>query len=676
MNFDGGISILNTEKKWTDFNTLDDVLNSKLGFELLSFVTYYSGKSINDLNKFYLRTLPLKSYKLISRLSGIEFDKELIKWIIQKLNKEAHFPFDQLQKSNFEKKWWKESIVYQIFVPSFFDSNNDGFGDLQGIISHFEYLLGLNVNTLLLSPIFDSPMDDANYDIKDYFEINPKFGTKADLEELILLCHQHKFKLILTFPLNQTSDQHAWFQSLLNSDSVSNSKYKDYYINKNMPNNWLSLYSDSAWRYERIPKRYFLHLKSNHQLDLNWHNQDLRHEMINSMKYWQDFGIDGIFFESSGIMVKDQTYPDGNRVIANLTGISGVEHYTYQYELLTYLEEIYTALKKDNPDFLIIADNQRMHSNYNKLISGDATNRSDLGFSYLQFENPGGRRFTSEFLSLDHLSSTWFNMQEESDNSYWPVLFCEDAKHPRIVSRITKNQFSRTQISKLIAVLQLTSKGTPIIYQGQELGQVNAPFHNINQIRDIESQNKFEELNETQEITDHFDSFERTIRGSRDHARVPIAWDDSLNNGFSKNKSTWIDAFADPGMSVENQTNDSHSVLNFYRNLISMKSHFTTLTYGSLFILSPKNENMKRYLRFDKENAFYIEVNLTDEELNTMGIDKPTLQHINERNNLNLRIPDNLDQVILLSNYPDRNQQELIKNSPLRAYEAFIVKIY
>ncbi|NLJ94538.1 MAG: hypothetical protein GX326_03480 [Clostridiaceae bacterium] len=665
-------------KNWTENNTIENVLESKLGYELLSFITYYSGKSIEELKKIYLLPLPLKAYKLISKLSGIEFNRQLIRWIIEKLNKEDRFPFEMLEKLDFEKKWWKEGIIYHIFVPSFFDSNDDGYGDLKGIIKQFEYLLSLNISAILLSPIFDSPMYDAGYDISDHYEINPKLGTKEDLKELIVLCKQHNIKLILTFPMNQTSEKNSWFLEVTesNRDPEKANKYKDYYINKDMPNNWLSHYSASAWRYERIPKSYFLHLKSNHQPDINWHNPELRKEMILAMKYWQDFGIDGFFLESSGIMVKDENYPDGNRILTNLTGITGIEHYTYQYELLTYLEEIYQELKKDNSEFLIIADNQRMHSNYNKLISGDATLRSDLGLSYLQFENPGERRFASVDLSLYHLSNTWFKMQKLVDNSFWPVLFCEDPKHTRIVSRITQNKYFRTQIAKLLSMLQLTAKGTPIVYQGQELGQVNASFHDIEQIRDIESQNKYEELNKNPEIFDQTDSFEKIIRGSRDHARIPLAWNNSKNNGFSKNEKTWIDAFADPGMTIEDQRNDSHSVLNFYRNLISMRTHFTTLIYGSLFIINNENKNMLRYLRYDNEHAFYIEINLTDDQLNTMGLDKKTIQRLIDVYDLDLKMPQDSEQIVLLGNYPDRSQQELVKNSPLRAFEAFIVKIY
>ena len=251
-----------------------------------------------------------------------------------------------------------------------------------------------------------------------------------------------------------------------------------------------------------------------------------------------------------------------------MTDVSGIENYIYQPKLLDWLNEIYLALKQDSPDFLIIADCLRMHSNYTKLISGDATKRSDLALNYNQFEEPGQRRFHSSYLPLDYLINVRLKMQLAADNSYWPVLFCEDPKHPRIVSRMQNHNLYRNQIAKLIATLQLTAKGTVMLYQGQELGQINAPFHNIDQIRDIESQLRYEKLNEQLSFAEDSGSLDRIIRGSRDHARVPIVWDnEQLNGDFSQNEATWIDCFADPKMSVAEQGNDSHSILNYYRSL-------------------------------------------------------------------------------------------------------------
>ena len=310
------------------------------------------------------------------------------------------------------------------------------------------------------------------------------------------------------------------------------------------------------------------------------------------------------------------------------------------------------------------------------MISGDATNRSDLGLSYNQFENPGERRFHSNYLSLDYLSNTWLKMQKTADNNYWPVIFCEDERHPRIVSRIENNNDYRNQIAKLISVLQLTAKGTALLYQGQELGQVNAPFHSMNQIRDIESQLRYEKLIENPDSAEeNTKSLDRIIRGSRDHARVPIAWDNNLLNGdFSKNSSTWIDCFVDPGMSVSEQANDSHSVLNFYRALTSLRSHYKTLVYGELIIVSKPGNSILRYFRYDADHAFYVEANLSDEQLNVIGINTAKLARLCEERNIYL--PENIDRTVLISNYPDRSQQEFIKNSALYPYEAFIVKLY
>ncbi|HHU52512.1 MAG TPA: hypothetical protein GXZ43_00315 [Clostridiaceae bacterium] len=678
-------------EKWTINSTLGDVLESVIGYELLTFIAYYSGKTIEDFNKFYLRSIKLKSYTIIQRFTRIMFDRRIANWIIEKLNQYEMRQEVYPDKISFSHNWWKSSIIYQIFVPSFQDANHDGIGDLQGIIERFEYILSLNVDTILLSPIFDSPMYDAGYDIKDFYEINPLFGSKKDLKELIALCHQNNLRIILTLPLSQTSDQHAWFEmSKENFDSISErtlenkhddnqrnqiAKNKNYYIVNDGPNNWQSFYGDSAWLYQRSTKYYYLHLKSSKQLDLNWDMDFVRREMIKVMTYWKNFGIDGLFLESASLIAKNEAYPEGSKSLAVLTGVSGIENYIYQFKLLDWLNEIYLALKQHSPDFLIIADCLRMHGNYTCLISGDATKRSDLGLNYNQFEEPGQRRFQSNYLSLYYLSNVWLKMQLSADNSFWPVLFCEDPNHPRIVSRMQNHNLYRNQIAKLIATLQLTGKGTIMLYQGQELGQINAPFHSINQIRDIESQLRYEKLNEQLNFAEDSRSLDRIIRGSRDHARVPIAWDNEyLNGDFSQNKTTWIDCFADPKMSAAEQGNDSHSILNYYRALASLRTHYATLVYGKLEILSKHNTSILRYFRYDDYHAFYVEANLTDEILNVIGFNAVHLIRLAE--DYNIKVPESLDHTILISNYPDRNQQDFIKNSELRPYETFVVKLY
>lgn len=663
--------------KWTLDSTIQDVLQSNLGYELLSFITYYSGKSVHDLDHFLIRRLPLKAYRLISRLTGIEFDRRLIKWLIGKLLDEASYPLEVKDLTNFQENWWKESVIYHIFVPSFSDSDGDGYGDLRGIINQFEYILSLNVNALLLSPIFASPFHDAGYDISDFKSLNPLMGTFEDLSDLVEICHQHQIKLILTFPLNQTSDNHPWFRDLTQPQEGSQtSPYMDYYINRESPNNWQSHYNDSAWRYERQVKRYYLHLKSNQEPDLNWHKAEVRQAMIDSMLFWRELGIDGLFLESFAFIAKQKDYPDGSKSLANLTGVSGIEHYTYQPDLIAWVEEIYQALKKDHPDFLVLADNQRMHRNYSRLMSGDATGRSDLGLSYLQFENPGESRYSSQSVSLSYLAKTCLDLQKDAGNSFWPVLYCEDPKHPRIVSRISSHNSYRNPLAKLVASLLLTGRGTVIVYQGQELGQVNAPFHKIEQIRDIMSLNKYEELNEGPSATDKLSAFDTIIGGCRDHARIPFVWDNSPNNGFSASYEPWISCFADPGMSMADQNNDSYSVLNYYRSLISLRLHFTTLVYGDIIELSPKNKNIYRLLRYDQNHAFYIEMNLTDDILNVTGISRSQLIRLKDTLDLSINIPGKIDETILLSNYPDRGQQDLIKNSNLRPYESFVLKLY
>lgn len=511
-----------------------------------------------------------------------------------------------------DRKWWKESIVYQIYPSSFQDSDGDGMGDLNGIRSRLDYLKDLGVNVLWLCPIMDSPMDDNGYDISNYRAINPRFGTMEDFDTLLAEAHQRGIRIVMDLVVNHTSDEHPWF--IESRKSVDN-PYRDYYIWKpgkdgHEPNNWGACFGGSAWKYDPQTDMYYLHLFSPKQPDLNWENPKVRDEVFNMMTWWFDKGIDGFRMDVISQISKDQRFPDGEK--HGLYG-NGGPYYVNGPRIHEFLQEM----------------NRRVLSKYDIMTVGEtpgATVENAPQYAGLdgkelnmvfQFEHVGigdgplGKWTTKryDFMQLKKILSHW---QTGLDGKAWNSLFWGNHDQPRAASRWGDDS---PLSAKMLATCLLSLQGTPYIYEGDELGMTNAYFKDLSQYRDIESLNAFKELTGAGLISADEMMACLALR-SRDNARTPVQWDDSPNAGFTAG-TPWIQV--NPNYTAINaaaEAKDPDSVLNYYKKMIALRKAHLGLVYGSFQLLAEADPQLFAYRRTLAETGedYLIACNFSDQE--------------------------------------------------------------
>lgn len=579
-----------------------------------------------------LKTLPKLTKGLV--------DEAFLITLLELLNGEKDLPRRGLGTKT--PAWWKEAVFYQIYPRSFKDSNDDGIGDLRGIISKLNYLKELGINAIWLSPVYDSPNDDNGYDIRDYRKIMAEFGTMEDFDELLAEVHARDMRLIMDLVVNHTSDEHEWYKMAV---SEPDSKYGDYYIFRDKPNNWTSFFRGSAWNYVEQRKQYALHLFSKKQMDLNWENPEVRKEVREMVRWWLDKGVDGFRMDVVNYISKRDGLPDGNEQIGQLIGFTGMEHYFYGPRLHEFLHEL-----KENAfapySAFSVGETPGLGMEMSKLLTADYREELDMVFSFDQLETPGKVRFDDYKYDLNYYKKYMIDWMENYGSNCRMALFVENHDNPRMVSKVNPDPQYRTVIAKLLATMLLTLKGTPFIFQGQELGMVNNDFKCIEELRDVESLNLYDELIKSMSEAE---AFKMVLAGSRDHARTPMQWTDEKYAGFSS-AVPWIGAGEDcKSCSVEAQICEENSVLNHYRSLIELRRTHDVLIYGEIKIVDKKENNLFSYWRANGNEAFFIECNLSYE--------------MKERKN---RLPN---AELVISNYKDAPKKKL------RPYEAIIWKV-
>ncbi len=503
-----------------------------------------------------------------------------------------------------QKAWWKEAVFYQIYPRSFKDSNGDGIGDLQGIISKLDYIKDLGIDAIWLSPIYDSPNDDNGYDIRDYHKVMAEFGTMEDFEELLLEVHKRGMRLIMDLVVNHTSDEHEWYQKAVQEPE---SKYRDYYIFQDQPNNWTSFFSGSAWNYVEERKQYALHLFSKKQMDLNWENENLRHEIHEMVKMWLEKGVDGFRLDVINYISKRDGLPDGNEDIGKIMGYYGAEHYFYGPRLHEYLHELKEKVFGPYNAFSI-GETPGTGMEMSKLLTADYRNELDMVFSFDHLETPGHTRFDDYQYDLGYLKSYMIYWMQNYGNHCQPSLFFENHDNPRMISKINPDPQYRNVLGKLLAVIQLTLRGTPFIYQGQELGMVNQDFQTIEELRDVESLNLYDKLSKT---LGKEEAFAKILAGTRDHARTPMQWNDQKYAGFSTGEP-WIMMDEDyKQCNAEAQLQDEDSILRFYQKLLAFRKEHGVIYYGEVLFTEQKVKDLFTYYRKDEMETLYIEMNLS-----------------------------------------------------------------
>jgi len=582
----------------TKNSRIRDIYANPIGSDVLKKVLLQMGRSDNILRHPLVGSIKLKR---LPKLTKGKVDEAFLLTLLELLNGEKDVPRNDVGRET--PAWWKEAVFYQIYPRSFKDSNADGIGDLRGITEKLDYLKELGVNAIWLSPVYDSPNDDNGFDIRDYRKIMAEFGTMEDFDELLEGIHARGMRLIMDLVVNHTSDEHEWFKKAVEEPD---SKYGDYYIFSDKPNNWVSFFSGSAWRFIEERKQYALHLFSKKQMDLNWENPDVRLDVSEMVSWWLHKGVDGFRMDVVNYISKRPGLPDGDELIGTLTSFTGMEHYYYGPRLHEYLHEL--KLNAFAPfNAFSVGETPGIGMEMSKLLTADYRGELDMVFSFDQLETPGHVRFDDYRYDLNYFKKYMTNWMENYGANCRMALFYENHDNPRMISKVNPDPQYRNVLAKLLATMQMTLKGTPFVFQGQELGMVNRDFSSIGELRDVESINLHAELLKTMSEAD---AFKKILAGTRDHSRVPMQWTDGANAGFSE-AEPWMAASNDySSCNVAEQTEDEDSVLNYYRALIDLRKKHDAMIYGDIRIVNKKEKNLFSYWRTNGQEAFYVECNL------------------------------------------------------------------
>ena len=513
-----------------------------------------------------------------------------------------------------KQAWWKERVFYQIYPRSFLDTNGDGIGDLRGIIEKLDYLKALGIGAIWLCPVYDSPNDDNGYDIRDYETIMAEFGTMADFDALLSGLHARDIKLVMDLVVNHSSDEHAWFTE---SRKAKDNPYRDYYIwrdgkNGNTPNNWASFFAPSAWKRDEETGQYYLHLFSEKQPDLNWENPTLRQEIYAMVNRWFDRGVDGFRMDVINCIAKDEGLPDGTGA-PNASGYTlAVERFANRPKFYDYIRELrqncYTGR-----DCLCLAEAPFTSPEEGAKLLDEETGIFDMIFPFDLMgvdDGPLGK-YDPVPWTLAQFKQIVNRWQAATEHG-WGSLFWSNHDQSRAVSRFgcADTEALRVRSAKMLAVAMHLLRGTPFLYQGEELGQTNTPFPDESALRDIEA---FNALNEAR-LTGQYDAIWRGIlHKGRDHARTPMQWSALPNAGFTTGEP-WI--MVNPNyktINAEAQEANADSVLRFYRALLALRNSEKTLQYGDYRPLWTEHTQLFAYSRFLEGETYTIVCNMSGE---------------------------------------------------------------
>lgn len=513
-----------------------------------------------------------------------------------------------------EKKWWKEAVVYQIYPRSFMDSNGDGIGDLQGIISRLDYLKELGVDVVWLSPVYQSPNDDNGYDISDYQAIMEEFGTMEDFDRMLQGMHERGIKLVMDLVVNHTSDEHPWF---VESRSSKDNPYRDYYFwregkDGKEPNNWASCFSGSAWKYDKTTDMYFLHLFSAKQPDLNWDNPRVRQDVFSMMNWWCEKGIDGFRMDVISMISKKPGLPDGQMfpgmVYANPGCVNGPHVHEYLQEMNREVLSHYDLMTVGECAGVTIEEAKKYASADGKELN------MVFQFEHVELDEGKFGKWTDRRVDLKELKQTMSKWQTQLEGRAWNSLFFGNHDQPRSLSRFGCDAPEyRVGCAKMLATCLHMMQGTPYIYQGEELGMTNCPFDSLDEVRDIESLNAFKELTGMGVITEADMMRYINLRG-RDTSRTPMQWDGSRNAGFTAG-TPWIKVNPNyTQINAEAEMADRDSVFHYYKKLISLRKREKVIVYGSYRLLEPDSESLYVYTRTLGDEKLLVICNFTENE--------------------------------------------------------------
>ena len=517
--------------------------------------------------------------------------------------------------NNIHTNWYKKAVIYQIYPRSFCDTNSDGLGDIKGIISKLDYLKELGVNCVWLSPIYDSPQKDNGYDISNYLDIYPPFGNMNDFKEMLKGMHDRGIRLIMDLVVNHTSDQHAWFKEAIKD---KNSPYRDYYIirkgkknGKKPPNNWQGFFGEGAWSRIGDTDEWYLHLFTKEQPDLNWENPKVREEVKNLLKFWLDLGVDGFRCDVINLISKKQDFKSRFPHLA----LTGKDAYINGPRLHEYLHELYRDVFSKY-DCMTVGETVLASKQDNIDLTDPAREELDMifNFSHTNADNFLGVKYFYRKFKLNRFKNRLNEQQINLKEKGWNSLFIENHDQRRSVGRFGTVE-EDINSSKALATAYFLLKGTPFIYQGQEIGMRNAHFKSIDETEDIESKNIFA-------LSHKIPFIGRPIRNiildvSRDNARTPMLWDDSIYGGFS-DVSPWIRVNPDKDIvNVKKNLEDKKSLYYFYKKLIEFRKENETIINGEFQLLEKHNPHLFAYVREDKQYKIIVMSSFSKKEIKT-----------------------------------------------------------
>ncbi len=559
-----------------------------------------------------------------------------------------------------QKRWWKESVVYQIYPRSFRDADGDGIGDLRGIIEQLDYLQELGVDVVWLSPVYRSPNDDNGYDISDYQAISEEFGTMADWDELLAGLHRRGIKLLMDLVVNHTSDEHAWFQE---SRKSRDNPYRDFYIwrpgrDGREPNNWASFFSGSAWQYDETTDEYYLHLFSKKQPDLNWENPRVRAVIYDMMHWWLRKGIDGFRMDVINMISKAPGLPDVPDTSDDRYQFGG-RYFINGPHLPEFLAEM-KAEVLSRYDILTVGEMPLVTTEHAVDITHEQTGYLNMLFQFEHMDldsQPGSSKWDLKPWSLLDLKRVMTHWQKDLEGRGWNSSYLSNHDQPRSVSRFGDDGRYRVESAKLLATFLHMLQGTPYVYQGEEIGMTNVRFETIEDYRDIETLNMYREFVEERGIDP------RVVMGmihakSRDNARTPMQWNAGPHAGFTTG-TPWIKVNPNyPAINVEQALAGPDSIFGYYRRLIRLRKDYPVVVYGTYDILLDDHQQIYAFTRTLEDDRLLVILNFTP--------DSPVFT-----------LPEHVsfgDKELLICNYPV-DPAEDIDRLTLRPFEARVYRL-
>ena len=514
-----------------------------------------------------------------------------------------------------ERKWWKEGVVYQIYPRSFKDTTGNGLGDLEGVIQKLDYLQSLGVNMIWLCPIYESPNDDNGYDISDYRKIADEFGGNTIFERLLEAMHERGLKLIMDLVVNHSSDEHHWFKE---AKKNRNNPYHDYYIwrgndQNQFPNNWQSVFNGSVWNWNEATQEYYLHLYTKKQPDLNWENPKVRQEIYDIVNFWLTKGVDGLRMDVISLISKRLSFTDVPNEMPFIDVMEKV--YANGPRVHEFLKEMNQKVLS-NFDIVTIGEGPGVNLEHGPRYVSEEEKELNMVFHFdhltIDF-GPEGKYdpVPYDFIRFKSIFSQW---NTALANDGWNSIFLGNHDFSRIVSRFGNDGIFRNESAKLLATMLMTLRGTPYVYQGDEIGMINVTHDSITSYDDVETQNAWKAALEAGKDMNKF--MKAVHWQSRDNARTPMQWNDLENAGFSSVKP-WIDVHENyKTINVASAEEDPNSILHYYRNVIAFRKDNPTLIYGDFKDVYPKHTKLFGYLRWDSKTTFLIIHNFSDHNLN------------------------------------------------------------